>query len=156
MPNSNSENKKTNKKPNKPNNKSLIEGVKLALNLQKIRNSKRTSSGNNSNSNTNINRYLNYAGRSRKIPETTPFFNKTLRRFMYQPSIGFYVIVGLDRNGHLIKRRVPGHFYYRLDEKLQRIVPFKRSLTRSVKRTPEKKKSDNKDNLRKLIAKALL
>ena len=158
MANGNSE-----KEKKKSNNKAMLEGFKFALNLQKIKRNTLSNSGRresrstSNNNNTMINKYVNSSGRIRKIPETTDFYNRYLRRFMYKPSIGFYIILGLDRKGNVIKRRVPGHFYYRLDQKLQRIVPFKRSLSRSVKPPPEKKTTNNnKNNLRKLLAKAIL
>jgi len=97
----------------------------------------------------NQNTYLNSSGRSRRVPEPTPFYNQALRRFLYRPSVGFYIIIGLDRNGKAIKKRVPGHFYYRYDEKLARIVPFRRRIgTRPVPkpRGPGREKRNNNNN----------
>ena len=67
-------------------------------------------------------------GRKRRasLPAETNFYNQALRRFFFNTNAGFYVIVGLNRNGTPIKRRVSGNFFYRYDKKLGRIVPFKR------------------------------
>jgi hypothetical protein len=93
----------------------------------------------------NENIYRNSSGRVRSIPEPTPFYNQSLRRFLYRPSVGFYIILGLDRNGKAIKKRVPGHFYYRYDEKLARIVPFRRKAMRPVPyRKTEKEREEER------------
>ena len=67
-------------------------------------------------------------GRKRRasLPAETNFYNQALRRFFFNTNAGFYVIVGLNRNGTPIRRRVSGNFFYRYDKKLGRIVPFKR------------------------------
>jgi len=105
---------------------------------------------NNKNKSNNVyfkeNYYQNSSGRYRSIPETTPYFNRSLRRFLYKPSIGFYIILGLDRDGKVIKRRVPGHFYYRLDPKLQRIIPYSRRLARPPPVKQKKKTGNNNNN----------
>jgi len=164
MPNAASatNNKKETKKE-AANNKLRVEQLLLAAALGKLGNRKNSPSlanligarRRNNNTTNNVNRYINSSGKSRKIPETTPFYNRSLRRFLYQPSIGFYIILGQDRNGHLIKRRVPGHFYYRYDEKLARIVPFTRRLTQPVKKPKEKPPVAN-NNFKKQLLKSLL
>ena len=92
----------------------------------------------------NQNIYRNSSGRIRSIPEPTPFYNQHLRRFLYRPSVGFYIILGLDRDGKAIKKRVPGHFYFRYDEKLARIVPFHRRGMRPVphRKTEEERRRE--------------
>lgn len=108
---------------------------------------------NNENTNNYNNRYVNSSGKYRKIPEPTNFYNQYLRRFFYKPSVGFYIILGLDKNGHTVKRRVPGHFFYRYDKKLGRIVPFSRSLRRPV--VEKQKTSSTSKNFESRLIKAL-
>jgi len=97
---------------------------------RETRKRKRLTNNNTYYRNENI--YRNSSGRVRSIPEPTPYYNQHLRRFLYKPSIGFYIILGLNRDGKAIKKRVPGHFYYRYDEKLARIIPFRRKPMRPV------------------------
>lgn len=92
--------------------------------IEKLRRKRGRDNNNSYYRNENI--YRNSSGRVRSIPEPTPYYNQSLRRFMYKPSVGFYIILGLNRDGKAIKKRVPGHFYYRYDEKLARIVPYHR------------------------------
>lgn len=113
--------------------------AKLIGNLKKKRNEEPSHYG-------NVNIYRNSSGRVRSIPEPTPFYNQHLRRFLYRPSVGFYIILGLDRNGKAIKKRVPGHFYYRYDEKLARIIPFRR---RSMRPVPHRKTEKEREEERR-------
>jgi hypothetical protein len=105
---------------------------------------KRVNNNNNNNNNNNENRYRTRTGKYRSIPEPTNFYNQSLRKFFYKPSLGFYIILGLTKSGEVIKKRVPGHFYYKYDRKLGRIIPFRR-----VTKNPyilKKKSSNNKRN----------
>ena len=79
----------------------------------------------NNNNNGGISSFLGLKKRS-SLPAETNFYNQALRRFFFNPNTGFFVILGLNKNGNPITRRVPGHFFYRYDKKLGRIVPFKR------------------------------
>lgn len=56
--------------------------------------------------------YLRISGRQ-PIQSKTPFFNKTLRRFFYDPNKGFYIVLGMGKNGKPIIRQMPGLFYYK-------------------------------------------
>lgn len=56
--------------------------------------------------------FLKLTGRQ-PIQSKTPFFNKTLRRFFYDPNKGFYVILGMGKNNKPIIRQMPGLFYYK-------------------------------------------
>jgi hypothetical protein len=112
---------------NDPASKKKLSALKenILNNIEReARKRKRTTNNNTYYRNENI--YRNSSGRVRSIPEPTPYYNQSLRRFLYKPSIGFYIILGLNRDGKAIKKRVPGQFYYRYDEKLARIVPFHR------------------------------
>jgi hypothetical protein len=71
------------------------------------------------------NNLSNLLSRRRKVPAETPFYNQALRRFFYSDNGGFYIIIGLNKNGSPIKRRVPGRFVYVYNKKLGRIVPFR-------------------------------
>ena len=162
MPNAKPPPKKNEESKKNKNENKMISQLLIATALGKLADNKNKSSRanprrTNNNNNSNVNRYTNSSGRIRKIPETTPYYNRSLRRFMYKPSIGFYIILGMDRNGHVVKRRVPGHFYYRYDEKLARIVPFTRRLTRAVKK-PTEKISNNRsaNNYRRQLLKSIL
>lgn len=86
------------------------------------------------NRNNNLTSLL---ARRRKIPAETNYYNALLRRFMYSNNGGFYVIIGLNRNGQPIRRRVSGHFVYEYNKKLGRIVPYRpggRDRVRNVRR----------------------
>jgi hypothetical protein len=84
------------------------------------------------NNNNNNNGWGALLGRKKRasLPAETNFYNQALRRFFFSPNTGFFVILGLNRNGTPIKRRVPGNFFYRYDKKLGRIVPFRRAPPR--------------------------
>jgi len=120
---------------NKPNQKRLInnlEDQERKIRAKVSRTNKRYSNNNNNNNNNMENKYRTKTGKYRSIPEPTNFYNQSLRRFFYKPSIGFYIVLGLNREGKMIKKRVPGHFYYKYDRKLGRIVPFSRRPLRPI------------------------
>jgi uncharacterized FlaG/YvyC family protein len=56
--------------------------------------------------------YLSLAGK-KPVPSSTPYFNKTLRRFFYDDKKGFYIVLGVNKNGKKIIRQMPGLFYYK-------------------------------------------
>lgn len=111
----------------------------------RVSRTKKKYNNNNNNNNNNIeNRYRTRTGKYRSIPEPTNFYNQGLRKFFYKPSIGFYIILGLNREGKVIKKRVPGHFYYKYDRKLGRIVPFGRRTLHPI--VSKKKAVNNRRN----------
>ena len=108
--------------------------VKNAEELKKLVNSVKKLTG-LVNSNTNnissvlktlkqkeqLQEYLRLTGRQ-PVPSKTPYFNKTLRRFFYDETKGFYVVLG-TKNGKQIIKRVPGLFFYKNNG--FRIVPIR-------------------------------
>lgn len=59
-----------------------------------------------------IEEFFKLSGR-KPVPSQTPYFNKTFRRFYYDDKLGFYIILGKNKNGKPIKRSMPGLFYYK-------------------------------------------
>ena len=128
--------------------KNKVSALKSTI-LNQLEGKKKRKYANENSYYRNENVYRNSSGRVRSIPEPTPYYNQSLRRFLYRPSIGFYVILGLDRNGKAIKKRVPGHFYYRYDEKLARIVPFRRKAGMSPvprRKSEEERRRERRNN----------
>ena len=126
---------------NNKSSKNKVSALKSTI-LNQLERKKKRKYANENSYYRNENVYRNSSGRVRSIPEPTPYYNQSLRRFLYRPSIGFYVILGLDRNGKAIKKRVPGHFYYRYDEKLARIVPFRRKA--GMRPVPRRKSEEER------------
>jgi len=121
---------------NNPGQKKLLNNLDVEekkIRAKVYRTKKRYNNNNNNNNNNNMeNKYRTRTGKYRGIPEPTNFYNQSLRKFFYKPSIGFYIILGLNREGKVIKKRVPGQFYYKYDRKLGRIVPFSRRPLRPL------------------------